>query len=100
MTGGKAQDMTVVAAVVMNATFSTILVFVGVAAARGAQAPTRTEIARSAPIAAPLRALTTNPNFDRLRDRVQQLHAAGIYSGVYFFSGGCSAFTSRAMAIL
>jgi hypothetical protein len=25
--------------------------------------------------------------FDRLRDRVQQLHAAGIYAGVYFFSG-------------
>jgi hypothetical protein len=43
VTGGKAQDMTVVAAGVMNATFSTILVFVGVAAARGAQAPTRTE---------------------------------------------------------
>jgi hypothetical protein len=47
----------------MNATSSTIPVFVGVAAARGAQAPTRTEIARSAPIAAPLRALTTNPNY-------------------------------------
>src|SRR5437773_7408329 len=55
--------MTVVATGVMNATFSTILVFVGVAASRGAQAPTRTEIARSAPIAAPLRALTTNPNY-------------------------------------
>jgi hypothetical protein len=25
--------------------------------------------------------------FDRLRDRVQQLHAAGIYAGVYLFSG-------------
>ena len=25
--------------------------------------------------------------FDRLRDRVQQLNAAGIYAGVYFFSG-------------
>ena len=55
--------MTVVATGVMNAIFSTILVFVGVAAARGAQAPTRTEIAPSAPIAAPLRALTTNPNY-------------------------------------
>ena len=25
--------------------------------------------------------------FDRLRDRVQELNAAGIYAGVYFFSG-------------
>ena len=25
--------------------------------------------------------------FDRLRDRVRQLHAAGIYAGVYLFSG-------------
>ncbi len=25
--------------------------------------------------------------FDRLRDRVQQLHAAGVYAGVYLFSG-------------
>jgi hypothetical protein len=27
------------------------------------------------------------PYFDRLRNRVQQLQAAGIYAGVYFFSG-------------
>ena len=26
-------------------------------------------------------------HFDRLRDRVRQLHAAGIYAGVYLFSG-------------
>ena len=175
----------------MKVTFSTIVAFVGVAAAGGAQTSAGAEIARPGPIKAPLRALSTNPNyftdddgkavyltgshtwndfqdwgtdgspqpfdftayvnmlvahnhnftllwqtelptfrglpiqtsnspdftvtpqpwqrtgpgngsdgklkfdlkkfnqayFDRLRDRAQQLHSAGIYAGVYFFSG-------------
>jgi hypothetical protein len=47
----------------MKAAFSTILVLAGVAATRGAQAPARAQIARPTPILAPLRALSTNPNY-------------------------------------
>jgi hypothetical protein len=47
----------------MKVTLPTVVVFLGVAAARGAPAPTRAENTRPTPITAPLRALSNNPNY-------------------------------------
>src|SRR5262249_19297433 len=60
---GRGSCPPVVATGRMKATFSTVLIFVGVAAACGAPARPRAEYTRSTPITAPLRALTNNPNY-------------------------------------